>query len=251
MPKTSRATAKRRQRARPLVGGFLERISVKVLEKYHQEITNLAKGEHGVYALYKKDRLYYVGLAVDLRRRIKQHLKDKHAGRWNRFSLYLVHIADHIREIETLLLRIADPKGNRHAGRLDGATNLERRLRSMMEAKYRSEVAAIFSDRSGRRRPARGPTRDKPRAAKKSNRPLRGTIAAGKRIYVTYKGKDYIAQVSRNGGVRFNGVVYDNPSAAGRAITKRPLNGWSFWRFRHEGELVRLNVARKRMRSSK
>ena len=118
------------RKSRPLVGGFLERISVTAFEKYHREITDLVRSQHGVYALYKNDRLYYVGLAVNLRRRIKQHLKDKHAGRWNRFSLYLVRKVDHIKEIESLLLRIADPAGNKQVGRLRKATNLDRQLRT-------------------------------------------------------------------------------------------------------------------------
>jgi len=53
-------------KARPLVGGFLERISVTAFEKYHRDITDLVRSQHGLYALYKNDRLYYVGLAVNL-----------------------------------------------------------------------------------------------------------------------------------------------------------------------------------------
>ncbi len=36
-------------KARPLVGGFLERISVTAFEKYHREITDLVQTQHGVY----------------------------------------------------------------------------------------------------------------------------------------------------------------------------------------------------------
>lgn len=56
------------KKSKSLVGGYLERISVKAFEKYQREITDLVRARHGVYALYKNDRLYYVGLAVDLRR---------------------------------------------------------------------------------------------------------------------------------------------------------------------------------------
>lgn len=215
-------------KARPTVGGFLERISVTAFEKYHRDITDLVRSQHGVYALYKNDRLYYVGLAVNLRRRIKQHLKDKHAGRWNRFSLYLVRKVDHIKEIEALLLRIADPAGNRQGGRLRKATNLEGELRRMMEERQRAELDDIFSRRT--RRPGKAALtgkRKKVSAKRGADRPLKG-IVGGKRIYASYKGKEFKAHVFRNGRIKFNGQFYDSPSAAGKAARKRETNGWSF-----------------------
>ena len=232
-------------KARPLVGGFLERISVTAFEKYHREITDLVQTQHGVYALYKNDRLYYVGLAVNLRRRIKQHLKDKHAGRWNRFSLYLVRKVDHIKEIESLLLRISDPAGNKQGGRLRKATNLEGELRRMMEKRQRAELDEIFSRRT--RRPgkaARTGKRKKVAAKRGADRPLKG-IVVGKRIYATYKGKDFKAVVYNNGRIKFNGQFYDSPSTAGKAAMGREVNGWTFWRVRKDGELVKLSELRK------
>ena len=171
---------------RPLVGGYLERISVTAFEKYHREITDLVVSQHGVYALYKDARLYYVGLAVDLRRRVKQHLKDKHRGQWNRFSLYLVRKVSHIKEIESLLLRIAHPTGNKQGGRLRKATNLQKQLRKLMEQRQRSELDEIFSrkERSSRKNKKKKITLRRTRQS--SKRPLKG-IVGGKRIYATYK----------------------------------------------------------------
>ena len=236
-------------KARPLVGGYLERISVKAFEKHAGEITDLVQSEHGVYALYKNDRLYYVGLAVDLRRRIKQHLRDKHAGRWNRFSLYLVRKVDHIKEIESLLLRIADPAGNKQGGRLRRATDLERKLRRMMAQRQRQELDEIFRDQAKpSRSTARASRRSEGRAgsgAKRgAERPLKGVIG-GKRIYGWYKGKAYKAHVYNNGRIKFNSTFYDSPSAAGQAARGRPTNGWGFWHARIDGEFVRLRDLRK------
>lgn len=237
-------------RTRSLVTGYLERISVKALEEYHAEITELAKAEHGVYALYKKDRLYYVGLAIDLRRRIDQHMKDKHAEKWNRFSLYLVRKVDHIREIESLLLRIADPKGNKHAGRLKHAQNLQRRLKSSMIRRRRAEILAMFSatrpmpsDKRRSRRKTAG-ANDQAKSSEAAQI-LRQTEAAGKAIFASYQGWEYRARVLRNGTIKFGGKSYESPSAAGRAITKRPLNGWAFWWIRQGGEKIRLGRLRR------
>lgn len=237
-------------RARPLVGGFLERISVKAFEKYHYEITDLVRTQHGVYALYKNDRLYYVGLTVNLRRRIKQHLRDKHAGRWNRFSLYLVRKVDHIKEIESLLLRIADPAGNKQGGRLRKATNLERQLRKMMELRQRAELDEVFSGQPTPRTQStqsRGGSRKKTAAKRDADRPLKGIIG-GKRIYGTHKGKEFKAVVYRNGRIKFNGRFYDSPSAAGTAARRRETNGWTFWRVRKDGEMVKLSELRKQVK---
>ncbi|MCH8146757.1 MAG: DUF2924 domain-containing protein [Planctomycetes bacterium] len=228
-------------KARPLVGGFLERISVTAFEKYHREITDLVRSQHGVYALYKNDRLYYVGLAVNLRRRIKQHLRDKHAGRWNRFSLYLVRKVDHIKEIESLLLRIADPAGNKQGGRLRKATNLDRQLRRKMQKRQKEELDEIFAKDAGPQRAVSKAARSRKVKRKKAgrgdrvDRPLKGLVGAGKRIYATYKGKEFKAIVYRNGRIKFNGQLYDSPSAAGKSVQKRETNGWSFWRVRKDG----------------
>jgi len=62
--------------------------------------------------LRRYDKLYYVGLAIDLRRRLKQHLKDKHVDSWDRFSIYITIGDHHIKEMESLLLRITRPAGN-------------------------------------------------------------------------------------------------------------------------------------------
>lgn len=53
-----------------LVCQHLENISRKALENYQKIIKDFVKGRHGVYALYKKGRLYYVGLASNLRKGI-------------------------------------------------------------------------------------------------------------------------------------------------------------------------------------
>lgn len=49
-----------------LILQHLENISWKVLEDYPGIIRNIIKGKWGVYALNRKDKLYYVGLANNL-----------------------------------------------------------------------------------------------------------------------------------------------------------------------------------------
>ena len=91
----------------------LENISREALEKYQNIIRNYVRRRHGVYALYRHGKLYYVGLATNLRNRLKQHLKDRHGQSWDRFSVYLTIGDSHLRELEALTLRIVRPKGNK------------------------------------------------------------------------------------------------------------------------------------------
>ncbi len=77
----------------------LENVSWKVLEEYSSVIRDMIRGRFGIYALYKREKLYYVGLASNLRGRLKTHLKARHEGKWERFSVYLTVRSDHIRSL--------------------------------------------------------------------------------------------------------------------------------------------------------
>jgi hypothetical protein len=72
-----------------LVCQHLENISRDTLEKYQAIIKRYVVRRQGVYALYRRGKLYYVGLAGDLRWRVNAHLKDRHGHSWDRFSIYL------------------------------------------------------------------------------------------------------------------------------------------------------------------
>lgn len=229
--------ARRKKRRRPaLVSAYLEGVSAKTLESHQDVIRELIAREQGVYALYKGSRLYYVGLASDLRGRIRQHLRDKHAGKWSSFSLYLVRHVDHIQEIESLLLRIADPGGNAHRGRLSRATNLKPTVRKAVRDRWSDQLDELLgpSDRSITRASVQRRTRDR-----EVTYPLQGLFAR-RRLYATYKGKDYKARVLSSGQIEYRGRRYDTPTAAAKAIVKRRVHGWNFWWVRDNGELVRL-----------
>ena len=89
----------------------------------------------------------FTPVATNLRGRINHHLRDKHAGKWDKFSLYLVRKADHIKELEALILRIADPKGNATTGRLPRAENLG----SSLHAGIRAEQDRRLKELLGRK----------------------------------------------------------------------------------------------------
>ena len=64
---------------RKLVLQHLEDVSGRLLEAYPQVVKAMIRGKSGVYALYNKGKLYYVGLAKNLMGRLRQHLRDRHS----------------------------------------------------------------------------------------------------------------------------------------------------------------------------
>ena len=130
--------------ARPVVGAYLEDISVKAFDAHPDELYEVIGQEGGIYCLYKHDRLYYVGLASNLFGRIKQHRKDKHRRKWNRFSAYVTKRSQHIRELESLMLRVTAPRGNRQRGKLTGATNLKRDFMQCMKDAHRLQLQCVL-----------------------------------------------------------------------------------------------------------
>ena len=120
------------RRREALVTQHLENVSREVLERYQQLAQDFIRGRHGVYALYRRGKLYYVGLATNLRGRLKSHLRDRHGESWDRFSVYLTIGDQHMRELEALMLRISKPKGNKVKGRFarSASTSVSQNQRS-------------------------------------------------------------------------------------------------------------------------
>jgi hypothetical protein len=126
---------KTKQKPAPLVIEHLEGISRKAIRRYPEIVTEFARGKSGVYALYKGDTLYYVGLAKNFR--------DRHAEEWNRFSIYLTQGDEHLKELESLVLRIAMPKGNRVTGKFMNSRDLFKLFRHKVQLMQRRELSEI------------------------------------------------------------------------------------------------------------
>jgi len=233
------------KRSSQLVCQHLEGVSRRVLAAYPDIVRNMARGRHGIYALYRRDKLYYVGLATDLRQRLTQHLRNQHAQTWDRFSLYLTVGDDHIREIESLFLRITKPRGNKVTPSLTHSENLLGELRNHIKARQRAELDDIAPNR-------RRKTANKRRAQRAAPRTGRTPVLAKYttkrlRLSMTYKGKQYRATVLKDGSIfGRRGKIFTSPSGAAQAVTGRPVDGWRRWRYeRAPGDWVPLDELRK------
>jgi hypothetical protein len=131
-----------------LVTQYLESISSEGFEKHADIIRKFVRGRNGVYAFYRKGKLYYSGLASYLRGRLRWHLRDRHAQRWDTFSVYLTIGDQHLRELESLILRVAQPPGNRQLGKFSGAQNLNRSFGREIASKQRIERDPILGRES-------------------------------------------------------------------------------------------------------
>lgn len=221
----------------PLVFQHLENISGEALARYEVIVRDYVRGKHGVYALYRRGKLYYVGLATNLRNRLRSHVKDRHAGLWDRFSVYLTVQTQHIKELESLLLRIVKPAGNRQSGKFAKSENLLRRFTRDIRAHHDREIGIVI----GRLRPkVRIRSGGKSREAR-ARPDLAGWFLQPTNLQRTYKGQRLRARVRRDGAIRFNGELYLSVSASARAARGRPTNGWTFWNVKNaRGEWVRL-----------
>lgn len=221
----------------PLVTEFLEDIRQRAFEDYPGVMDALARRKHGVYALYKRGKLYYVGLAKDLRNRLRTHLKDRHARKWDAFRLYLTIDDKHMKELESLLIRIARPEGNKQGGRFAKAANLKRAFDRLIDEEHERRRRALYGPR----------TRAEARAARKAAKLARERPAGGNRfagcvdktttVRWTYKGTLYKGRFRKDGKLRYRGRLYDTPTEAAVPICGRRYNGWHIWRYQRSPDL--------------
>ena len=218
---------RRQHRKQPkLVTQYLESIASEAFEKHADVIRQFVRGRNGVYALYRKGKLYYSGLASDLRGRLRWHLRDRHANRWDTFSVYLTIGDQHLRELESLILRVAQPPGNRQLGKFSGAQNLNRMFGRAIAKKQRIERNRILGRESIKEEVKQG-------------------ARQGRRIRGKYKDTYITAKLRPDNRVRMKGKLYTSPSAAASAIRKGPTNGWSFWHYeRGPGDWVPIDQLR-------
>ncbi len=106
-----------------MVKAYAERIPRKIPEirHYREPVKTVIGKKSGIYVLTekrkRKERLYYVGVASKLPKRLARHLKDRHREGWNQFSFYRIG-PKYLRQVESLLIRVARPRGNSQKGSL-------------------------------------------------------------------------------------------------------------------------------------
>jgi len=222
----------------------LEGISWTVFDEYPKVLKELIGKEPGIYSLYKGNKLYYVGLATNLLSRVKAHLRDRHKKKWDKFSVYLLKDDGHIKELESLLLRISKPTGNRVAGNFKGSTSIRKILAREMRQQDKDKQARALGGKAEKRR-------QKTKVSGKNGFvALEGVFKKA----ITLKGwkndKIYKGRLRTNGTFTYKGKEFEYPGKAATSATKSKTRGWGFWHFKNEkGEWVAINTLRKRRKA--
>jgi hypothetical protein len=117
-----------------LIKGMTRRLPVQLLGdlSFEEGLEKIMRNYAGVYALYRGEKLYYVGLTNNLYNRLRWHTKDRHKGKWDRFAIFRVRRVRHLKDMEMLLLQVAQPPGNLVSGRLHRDADLTRVLRDVL-----------------------------------------------------------------------------------------------------------------------
>jgi len=223
-----------------LVCQHLENISREAFERNPEIIYQYVRWRQGVYALYRRGKLYYVGLATNLRNRLKHHLKDRHGHSWDRFSVYLTIGDHHLHELEALILRTVKPAGNKQKGKFVRSEDLHRRFRRDIKRNVLAEVEDIFCDGRSSHKQA------EPKKRQKNKAILVDYVSGSLKLRAWYNDRTFRALVKRNGMIRYAGKEYKSPSLAGSAVIRHACNGWHFWLYeRAPGDWVKLDTLRK------
>ena len=160
MAGTKKKTRRKKQKSNKgaLLKGMTRRLPVKLLgdRSFEDGLQEIMRGYAGVYALYDGEKLYYVGLANDLYNRLRWHTKNKHKGKWDRFAIFRVRRVRLLKDMETLLLQVAEPPGNSVSGRLHRDADLTRVLRLVLrESRRRLNRLSKAFQYTGTKRTAR------------------------------------------------------------------------------------------------
>jgi len=231
-----------------LVCQHLENISRQALQDYQSLIKAYVRRRQGVYALYRRNKLYYVGLASSLQGRLKSHLRDRHADSWDRFSVYITIGDQHLKELESLVLRVVKPTGNKQKGKFVKSEDLRRRLKCDLRDFQKIERDTMFGTSSGQRQVARLPKTKQLAPRGTSRTPIMSRFVTKPiPIRAKHKGKTLKARINKDGTIRYAGNLYNSPSLAGAAaVGRKTCNGWDLWKFqRAPGDWVKLNTLRK------
>lgn len=132
--KELRKKRKSRSTKGALIKGMSRRLPSDILDSplFEQRLREIMRRYAGIYALYRKEKLYYVGLTKNLHGRLKWHLKDRHAGKWDSFIIFRIKKVNYLKDIETLIHHTVDTPGNRVKGKVPKDADLNRILREVL-----------------------------------------------------------------------------------------------------------------------
>jgi predicted GIY-YIG superfamily endonuclease len=138
----ARKKKKKKSTRGSLVRAYAEGISATLLEQHGDTVKWVIGKKRGVYVLSKDGKPYYIGLAKKLPSRLSHHLKDRHARKWDHFNFYAIRSQKYVKDLESILIRAARPKGNRQLGGFGKDKNLRKKLQKEIIASIKADFTA-------------------------------------------------------------------------------------------------------------
>ncbi len=121
----------------------IKRTSFVIIRK---ELRSVLRKYSGIYALYKGSKLVYVGKADNLYGRLQDHVRSKRKD-WDTARLFTVNEKGYLRDLETVVNRIARPKYSIQRGRVKEEHTLQRVLRKRVK-EYENKLKKRTSEKS-------------------------------------------------------------------------------------------------------
>ena len=122
-----------------LIKGVSRRLPLELLDEpsFKHGLQEITRGYSGIYLLCRRKRLYYVGLATNLYWRLVGHTRNRHKGKWDSFAIFRVGRVRYLKDIESLLLRVAAPPGNAVSGHFHRDADLTKVLKKIQREQTR------------------------------------------------------------------------------------------------------------------
>ena len=125
--------AKTWAKSESLVEAHIRGVSVAAIRHHLMTFREfIGHSKSGIYVLRKDSDVYYVGLASSLRKRLADHLDDHHRKKWE---------VKYLKELETLLIRVSKPRGNKTDPDFIRHKNITKRFKQALD----KETASFFT----------------------------------------------------------------------------------------------------------
>lgn len=137
--KTATPKGRKRSKKGALIKGMTRKLPRALIEDttFRKQLKEIMRGYAGIYALYKKNKLYYVGLASNLFWRIHWHQRDRHAQKWDSFVIFRIKRVGYLKDIETIVLHLIDTPGNQVKGKVPRDADIHRIIKRVVSDQSR------------------------------------------------------------------------------------------------------------------
>ncbi len=238
----------------------LEGCPVAIFEpKYKKIRKDIFKNKYGIYALFDKKGIYYVGRG-DVECRLKDHLtRNRHSEKWDYFSVYFTATTEMATALEAIILSIYSPKGNKQSSKVEKVV----KNKEKMKRKVEKQMKEIDDEHRQFRKPGIS-AKNKKGKGNRANKGVRVVVSQGmtqrrfqlkdffsngflrgpQTLKAEYKAKPFYAVLLPSGEIEYQGKKYSSPShAAMVAKRSKSENGWNVWKIQNSSnKWITLNL---------